>query len=639
MALTDKSDFYVAVHEDGINIVVKQLMRQRPSLVNYGTALLRAQPELLCESIEAVPGVTRLITVLPPIPLLGTEHFAFNYCFQLTDLRFEFHPGNVIELPSELEPPLAKQLFAFQARVCGGLGCPSKGDRPLFEPLLELDRFVIERTLSTSGRSGTTVPNGISTGERRLFGPTGLAAAGAGAGAGSILENFGPSINLPFPPQGPAVEVPTTHVFPTRELSCFCLEALATGQGTLTGSAGNQTIGFKIDDLEVVDLTPDGIEKSFECYILLVLNQVILRTVNDAISNVLFRMIDFGELGSIKFTASTGVSQNPAIEENQLKAFIDLAQFGLDIPPIVVEEGEDGDGDSGDVIETEIARTRSGPFHLTAAVSEKAFIRIFEAIRDNTVFDITIEPQGILPRVRLGAIIKFHLDEGRVEFDDNMVKIEELDIKWDQLDLFFSIDLPKLCFPPFPLCLGSFCLPQWCVFEGENHIPLPVLSIPTIFTSEVSANLRPKITYETSSEGNHWKVAIVPIGPVDIDIIDVSATIGDALNDLIEGAVNALDLPDVAEEVLEVILDNVVDILDFGDDVQEWIKEQVFDAIGLELGIDNLVAKLIKDKFEVLSFEDPIEVLGGDDPVRIPIEFIGATVDKNEITIGADVEE
>ena len=38
MAFTDNCDLYAAVHEDGVNLVIRHIMRQRPSLFNYGTS-------------------------------------------------------------------------------------------------------------------------------------------------------------------------------------------------------------------------------------------------------------------------------------------------------------------------------------------------------------------------------------------------------------------------------------------------------------------------------------------------------------------------------------------------------------------------------------------------------------------------
>ena len=35
MAFTDNCDLYAAVHEDGINLIARHILRQRPSLFNY----------------------------------------------------------------------------------------------------------------------------------------------------------------------------------------------------------------------------------------------------------------------------------------------------------------------------------------------------------------------------------------------------------------------------------------------------------------------------------------------------------------------------------------------------------------------------------------------------------------------------
>jgi len=636
MAFTDNSDFYIAVHEGGINAVIKHVMRQRPSLFNYGTALIQAKPDLLCEAIEAAPGVTQLITVQPPLPLLGANNFALNYCFQLTHLEIEFHPGNVITLPSELNPPLGEQHFAFRARACGGLGCPSKNDRPLFDGLFDLDRFTLKQASSRRRSNPDAISQALpfsarqaASQGRRLMSPSGT------------RQNFVPPIS-DFPPVivTEVVDVPTTHVFPTRALSCFCLELLATGQGHIVGPAGNQKMNLELDDLEIVDLAPEGLENSLECYILLVANKVVLEQVNEAISNTLLSLIELGGSGSLKLSASTAVPHNPAIEENQLKAFINLDEFHLDIPPIVVEEG----GEEPEITNTVRPRSSAGPFDLTAAISKESFIRFFESIRDHTTFDITVTPRAIIGNfVKAGGKFVFHLDNGSINFGaNNTVQISELDIKWHVLQINLIIDLPKICIPPFEICVpGLGCTPQVCVFEGENDISLP-LNIPAIFTSEVSIDLRPKVYYGISSAGNKWIIQLEPIGPVDIDIIDISDTIGDILDDAIQAAIDALDLPSVVEEILDTIIDTIRDLLDIGDDVQEWIKDLVFDKLGIGLGIDNLLFKFFTDEFKVLDLPDPVEVLEEDAPlipVRIPIEFIAARVNEHEMIVEADVEE
>ena len=68
MPFTSNCDFYVAIQDAGINRVVRHVMRQRPSLFNYGTALLAQNTHLLCAAIDVAPEVTLagnpLITVV-----------------------------------------------------------------------------------------------------------------------------------------------------------------------------------------------------------------------------------------------------------------------------------------------------------------------------------------------------------------------------------------------------------------------------------------------------------------------------------------------------------------------------------------------------------------------------------------------
>ena len=77
MAFTDRSDIFVAVHENGINQVVRHVMRQRPSLFNYGTELVERNRRLLCSPIDAAPAVLAkgnpLISVQNALPIFGTR--------------------------------------------------------------------------------------------------------------------------------------------------------------------------------------------------------------------------------------------------------------------------------------------------------------------------------------------------------------------------------------------------------------------------------------------------------------------------------------------------------------------------------------------------------------------------------------
>ncbi len=107
MAFTDQSDFFGSVHEDAIDLVVRHLMRQRPSLFNYATPAFHTRPDLFCEPIDAARTVldagNPLFTEQEPLPILAAPvPLGINFCLQLTDAQLDFHPGSLFELPPQL---------------------------------------------------------------------------------------------------------------------------------------------------------------------------------------------------------------------------------------------------------------------------------------------------------------------------------------------------------------------------------------------------------------------------------------------------------------------------------------------------------------------------------------------------------
>ena len=120
MPFTDNSDIYFAIHDVGINRMVKHVMRKRPSLFNYGTSLFLSNPRLLCEAIDVAPEVVSAgnptIHVLDPLPVPGMSA-GLNFCVQLSKGEIDFHQGNVFGLPSELTP-IASERLAVHFRAC-----------------------------------------------------------------------------------------------------------------------------------------------------------------------------------------------------------------------------------------------------------------------------------------------------------------------------------------------------------------------------------------------------------------------------------------------------------------------------------------------------------------------------------------
>ena len=271
MTLTDNCDLYVSLHENGVNQVVKHIMRQRPSLFNYATIDIVQNNELWCSKVEFTPDVQKygnpIFTIQESIPILGADSplVGLNFCIQLTGVRLDFHPGNNISLPSELNPPLPNQRFALQFQICGAIGCPS--DK-------EVDATPV-------------VP--------------------------------------PRPKETTRAFPPVTPVDLYGKLNCFCLDVFAIGHFERIIIAGKECITGKVDDIEIVDIKPEGLEENIECYLKTTVN-VIFRQKFSIPIKTLFIEFPIFDLANILLLPSPypRVQHNPAIEEEQLKVFVDM---------------------------------------------------------------------------------------------------------------------------------------------------------------------------------------------------------------------------------------------------------------------------------------------------------------------------
>jgi hypothetical protein len=273
MALTASCDLYAAVHEDGVNRVIQHIMRQRPSWFNYGTDDVAANRELWCASIDYTKDVTTfnnpLFTVMQPLPVIGSSNpqAMIGFCAQLTKAAIDFHPGNKITLPPQLNPPLKPQCLSLQFRVCGGLVCPS--DK-------EIEQIPI----------GVPAPK-------------------------------------PSPPTHETTAPPTVPpiVLHGRPI-CFCLDVFAVCHFEI--ASGGLLMG-KVDGMEIVDVKPDGLESNLECYLRTAVS-IMLReklTISLKSLSLSFPLFDMGTITLIP-TPNPPVPNNPAIEEDQLKAFITM---------------------------------------------------------------------------------------------------------------------------------------------------------------------------------------------------------------------------------------------------------------------------------------------------------------------------
>jgi hypothetical protein len=271
MAFTDHCDIFASFHEDGFNRIVGFVQQQRPSLFNYATAQLAANTQKLCQVINANPVVALranpLVTIQDLLPIPGTK-FGADFAAQVSDVRIDFQPGDEFTLPAELNPPLKPQRLAIHVKVCGGIACPS--DQAI-EALIPPPKAEAD------------------------------------------------------PPQNPP---PPLIPLPLGDVQCFCLEAFATGGVRFKQFGGIFYLEPFLEGIEIVDIAPAGLESSLECYVKLVLKLSVLPglrialdamsfDIGDAMVNVLLSPVP----------TSAAVPNNPAIEEDQLKAFIKLEAF------------------------------------------------------------------------------------------------------------------------------------------------------------------------------------------------------------------------------------------------------------------------------------------------------------------------
>lgn len=340
MPFTDRSDIYAAVHEKGINTVVRHLMRQRPSLFNYATPFFHQYPKLFCNPIEAAPTVLQagnpLFTEVEPLPIYGAPiPIGVNFCLQLTDAEIDFHPGNVVRLPAELGK-LAPQHLAMRLKACVGLDCPPaewiERMLPTIERLLvEQQRLAIGEVKEQPGSPRLSA----SAFSQRAAGE--LASELAGAEARDLLNSRAVVVRddlgkLDVPARG-------IVVLPTRELMCFCVELFAVAHfewGSVPGSA-QPWLKTRLDGLEIVDLAPMPMENAIECYLSTVLRLGILPQVIVPMEKLIFDVTSVLEEQGLSISQSitlqpsevpADVPNNPAVEQDELRAFVRLKITG-----------------------------------------------------------------------------------------------------------------------------------------------------------------------------------------------------------------------------------------------------------------------------------------------------------------------
>jgi hypothetical protein len=271
MTFTDNCDLFVSIHEEGANRIGQHIMRQRPSLFNYATADVAANRELWCHIPEFTADVTRfgnqIFTILPYLPVIGADSppVGLGFCVQAVRAQVDFHPGNVISLPPELGSKLVEQQLAVELKICGGFRCPNRD---------MLDRVPITSSGATGKENQHDIP--------------------------------------------PLVPVP-------GKMLCFCLDVVATASVVREFINGKERLVGKVNSVEIVDVKPDALEANIECYIRTAVTLFLRQKLAIPLQTFFIDFPLFG-LGTVSLspTPNPPVPHNPAIEDDQLKAFMTM---------------------------------------------------------------------------------------------------------------------------------------------------------------------------------------------------------------------------------------------------------------------------------------------------------------------------
>src|SRR6266849_578821 len=299
--------------------------------------------------------------------------------------------------------------------------------------------------------------------------------------------------------------------------------------------------------------------------------------------------------------------------------------------------------------------------HITIAASNKAFQVLFKTVRDNFAFSKS--DSGSFGPFSASYSVALHLEGGTIQLNnDGTIEIKDVDIVFDTLQVQVCFDLPGFCIPgccilpdPWNCCLVGF--PGFCI-GGPICAPLDLSGLVSE-VNDVKAGLSPHyvvdpardpswtdLDAELNGKSNMWKIFIDPT-LVNVDPIDIPATVGNLLENIVKNAVNNLFpswLPGWAKDIIWAFLGPILDLIKgiFGivGEINEWLSNLLGNIFGLVSLIETAIADYFASKYPIYSFEDPFPILDPTPtliPVKIPIRDLTATVNSKEMVVLADV--
>ncbi len=222
------ADLFGAVTDDVLNRIIDFTHARAPYLFNYvapsiayitndqGQVVGAEELWVTCSPVPDPPANVPKYRRMDPFQLPQIP-VKLPYSIQLIALTIDFHPSDALALPAELLPPLAVQHFALRASLEFGFAC-------LPDDIVE---SVVKQRL-----------------QRAYY------------------------MQLP--------------VLPVTDFDCFLISIFATGHLSVdhVKPAGAtkpvDEIRLVVDGIEIVDITPSGLEHMIECYLIAMLKGYVL---------------------------------------------------------------------------------------------------------------------------------------------------------------------------------------------------------------------------------------------------------------------------------------------------------------------------------------------------------------------------
>jgi hypothetical protein len=462
-----------------------------------------------------------------------------------------------------------------------------------------------------------------------------------------------------------------------RRLQCFSLDLFT--ELSLKSPSTTKFLEMGVNALDVVEIEPDGLRKILDCYLMYFANQA-LRTASDYANSLISGPLPVptnGPITNLKVSPAAAAPNNPAVEDNQLKLYLNLNSFGLHY-----SVSPSGGGPSSNLppAASKTVRTRPGhgPSDITAAISQGAFSNMFGALLNGgLVFRIPDSGMGQYGNspVYFDYAISASLHNGTISLrDDGTVQVKDLEIWWDTLKLYICIDIPKITIGaihipgirtpdiniagvhiPGVQITPDIDIPGFTLFGDNPDIIIPI-DLSGIFVSQVSAVMKPAIFYG-SGNPNRWQFYAVPQIPIFIEIVKLGETLDNLVtmaintffNNLFSGYPSAVVtiIKDTLKAALVVLGGPIIHILDDPGMIAESILDMLVneDELGIFKMVNNGIYNYFTNQTPIYELPDPLQV-SFPNPItplalplirlQVPIAYLGVSINSSEMVLEAD---